>query len=153
MTDHGSTLAITRLARRGCPVAARAGCPEDGRAAGLTVAARADLAGLAVLVAEDPRENRAVPRCLPLRRAAPMPPPVAAAAAAAVPSVVPRSAAVLCEPRLESDPPRLESRSPSLESRSPRLESLAPGPESEPLAVPADPSDAVAGYGIAAGSS
>src|SRR5262249_61684017 len=81
MTAHGSIRAITRLARRGCPL----------ERADLTVADRAGLAGfggLAALVAEDPRENRAAPPCFPLRRAALMPPTLAAPAPSALPPPV-----------------------------------------------------------------
>src|SRR6516165_4023101 len=134
MTDHGSIRAITRLARRGCPVAGRGDLTVAGRE-GLV------LAGRGGLVAEDPRENRAAPRSLPLRRAAPMPPTVAAAAAptvAAAPSPMPRSVGVVSEPRPESEPPNPESPSP--------------GPEWVSVMVAADPSGSVAGYGILAGS-
>src|SRR5215471_2313927 len=125
MTDHGSIRAITRLARRGCPAVGRAD---------LTVADRAGLglAGRGGLVVEDPRENRAAPRSLPLRRAAPMPPTVAAAVAptvaAAAPSPVPRSVGVVSEQRPESEPPNPGSPSPNLASPS-------PGPERESVMV------------------
>src|SRR5215472_38105 len=125
MTDHGSIRAITRLARRGCPVADRLDLMVADRE-GLSV-----LAGLAATVAGDPRENRAALRFLPLRRAALMPPIVAAAVAAAAPKGVPRSVGVASERRPESG--------------SPDVESLALGPESVPVAVPADPSGSVAG--------
>src|SRR5215831_10273370 len=141
MTDHGSIRDITKLARRGCPVA------------GLVDLTVADPAGLVLagwegLVAEDPRENRAAPRSLPLRRAAPIPPIVAAAVAptvaAAAPSAVPRSVGVVSEPRPES-----ESRP---ESEPPNPEFPSPGPEWELVIVAVDPSGSVAGCGIMAGS-
>src|SRR5215831_5472009 len=139
MTDHGSIRAITRLARRGCPVAGRAGLTAADRG-GLVLA---DRGGLAV---EEPRENRAAPRSLPLRRAAPIPPTVAAAVAptvaAAAPSPVPRSVGVASGPRPPSGP----------RPESPNLESPSPGPEWVSVMVAADPSGSVAGYGTMAGS-
>src|SRR5690348_8781144 len=54
MTDQGSTRDITRLALRTCPPTGR------------------------VLAESCPRENLAELRCLPARRAAPMPPAIAA---------------------------------------------------------------------------
>src|SRR5215472_13951711 len=141
MTDHGSIRAITRLARRGCPAVGRAD---------LTVADRAGLglAGRGGLVVEDPRENRAAPRSLPLRRTAPMPPTVAAAVAptvaAAAPSAVFRSVGVVSERGPES-----ELRP---ESEPPNPESPEPGPGWVSVMVAAEPIGSVAGYGIMAGS-
>src|SRR5437588_577575 len=99
MTDQGSTRDITRLALRTCEPAGR------------------DLTELC------PRENLAVLRCLPARKAAPMPPATAA----------PEPNAARCSLAAVSGP----------------LNAVVAG---SLAGVPADASGSAAGYGSAAGS-